>query len=277
MFKALKMNKRNTMKKLAIIFILMSLLYILSCTDNSTDVDPVEQNGRLKMYLVDSPASFDSVIICVTRVEVHKSGNDSTSGWFVINDSTRYFDLLLLTNGASAVLGDTSLSAGQYTQMRLIIGPGSYVIDGGVKHDLDIPSGSQTGLKLTHQFTIEGGKLYELILDFNVDKSIIITGNGQYKLKPTIRVMPMVVSGSIAGQVLPLDAQPTISTVYGTDTITTYTDLQGFFKLMALYQGNYDITIFPADTMIYRDTVITGVQVIANQETDIGLVTLQPK
>jgi len=265
------------MKTLAFFALLSGILIWTSCSDQSTNVDPVEQNGRLKMYLVDSPASFDSVIICVTRVEVHKSGNDSTSGWFVINDSTRYFDLLLLTNGASAVLGDSSLSAGQYTQIRLIIGPGSYVIDQGVRHDLEIPSGSQTGLKLIHQFTIEGGKLYELILDFNVDKSIIITGNGQYKLKPTIRVIPMVVSGSIAGQVLPLVALPTIWTVYGTDTITTYTDLLGFFKLMALYEGNYDVHIFPEDTMIYRDTVITGVQVLANQQTDIGLVTLQPK
>ncbi len=74
------------------------------------------------MYLIDSPSTLDSVIICLTKVEVHKSGSDSTSGWLVINDSTRYFDLLLLTNGASAVLGDTSLTAGHYTQIRLIIG-----------------------------------------------------------------------------------------------------------------------------------------------------------
>lgn len=256
-------------------FTLLSIIIWTRCSDQSTNVDPVNQNGRLKMYMVDSPSTLDSVIICVTSVEVHKSGSDSTSGWFVINDSTRYFDLLLLTNGASAVLGDTSLAPGQYTQIRLIIGEGSYVIDQGVKHDLEIPSGSQTGLKLTHQFTIEAGKLYELILDFNVDKSIIITGNGKYKLKPTIRVIPMVISGSIAGQVLPLDAQPIIWTVYGTDTITTYTDLQGFFKLMALYPGIYDVNIIPNDTLIYRDTVIAGVQVLANQETNIGTVTLQ--
>ena len=263
--------------KTIIISTLLSLIILTSCSDQSTNVDPVEQNGRLKMYLVDSPSTLDSVIICVTRVEVHKSGSDSTSGWFVINDSTRYFDLLLLTNGASSVLGDTSLTAGKYTQIRLIIGNGSYVIDQGVKHDLEIPSGSQTGLKLTHQFTIEPEKLYELILDFNVDKSIIITGNGRYKLKPTIRVMPMVISGSIAGQVLPLDAQPTISTVYGTDTITTFTDLQGFFKLIALPQGIYDVNIIPADSLIYRDTVLVGIQVLANQETNIGTVTLQPQ
>jgi len=256
---------------------MLSFFVLIGCSDQTTNVDPVDPNGRLKMYLIDSPATLDSVIICVTRVEVHKAGNDSTSGWFVINDSTRYFDLLQLTNGASVLLGDTSLPAGQYTQIRLFIDDGSYVIDQGIKYDLEVPSGSQSGLKLIHQFTIESNKLYELLLDFNVEKSIVITGNGQYKLKPTIKVTPVVISGSISGQVLPLDAQPTIWTVYGIDTITTYTDLQGHFKLMGLLQGLYDINIIPLDTMVYRDTVITGVQVIANQETDIGTVTLQPK
>ncbi len=42
------MNERETMKKLAGIGLLVSLLYILSCSDNSTGVEPVEQNGRLK-------------------------------------------------------------------------------------------------------------------------------------------------------------------------------------------------------------------------------------
>jgi hypothetical protein len=256
---------------------LVSIFIYVGCSDQTTNVDPVDQNGRLKIHLVDSPAALDSVIICVTRVEVHRAGSDSTSGWFVINDSTRYFDLLQLTNGASAILGDTSLPAGQYTQIRLFIGDGSYVIDQGIKHDLEVPSGSQSGLKLVHQFTIEAGNLYELLLDFNVEKSIVITGNGQYKLKPTIRVTPIVISGSISGVVLPLDSQPTIWTAYGTDTITTYTDLQGNFKLMGLLQGLYDVNIIPLDTLVYRDTVITGVQVFANQETDIGTVTLEPR
>ena len=263
--------------KIIVLSVIIGFLVLVSCSDQTTNVPSDEQNGSIRIYLVDSPSQLDSVIICVTRVEIHKSGSDSKSGWFVINDSTRYFDLLQLTNGASAVLGDTSLAPGKYTQIRLIIGSGSYVIDQGVKHDLEVPSGSQSGLKLNHQFTIESGKLYELLLDFNVDKSIVITGNGRYKLKPTIRVMPVVISGSISGKVLPLDAQPTIWTIYGTDTVTTYTDIQGFFKLMALNQGVYDVNIIPADTMIYRDTVITNAQVVANQNTDIGTITLQPK
>ncbi len=260
------------MRYLMFFGVMMMLFY--ACSETSTDAN-LNQDGRLRLYLTDSPSSLDSVVICVSRVEIHKSGSDSTSGWFVINDSTRFFDLLQLRNGASAVLGDSSLSPGHYTQIRLIITDGSYVVDNGIRYDLTIPSGYQTGLKLIHEFTIEPGALYELMLDFNVDRSIIITGNGQYKLKPTVRVIPMIISGSISGMVLPLDADAVVWTTSGTDTITTYPDTLGNFMLYALHEGNYDVNINPNNSA-YRDTTIVGVTVNANQNTDIGTIILNP-
>jgi hypothetical protein len=177
-------------------------------------------------------------------------------------------------DGASVVLGDSILQAGDYTQIRLILANGNYVIDNGVKHDLNVPSGSQTGIKLNHGFTIEPNTLYELMLDFNVDKSIHITGNGQYMLKPVIRCMSMITSGTISGQVLPLDAQAIVFTTVGLDTVTTYPDVQGFFKLMALPQGTYSVEFAPVNPA-YKDTVLTGVNVLANQNNNIGLVELR--
>ncbi len=69
--------------------------------------------------MVDSPSGYEEVNIVVTRVEVHRSGSDSSSGWFVINNNTATYDLLLLRNGASVVLGNHSLDAGHYTQIRV--------------------------------------------------------------------------------------------------------------------------------------------------------------
>jgi len=259
--------------KTLILSLFILTAFFIGCSEDSTG--PAQGTGTLKMYLVDSPSSYDSVIIFVSRVEVHRSGDDSTSGWYVINNTLRSFDLLQLRNGASAVLGDSILTSGDYTQIRLILTDGNYVIDNGVKHDLTVPSGTQTGIKLNHAFTIEPNTIYELMLDFNVDKSIHITGNGQYMLKPVIRCMPMVISGSISGQVLPVDAQAIIFTTVGLDTVTTYPDTLGFFKLMALPQGTYNVEIDPLNAA-YKDTVITGVNVLANQNNNIGLVQLQP-
>lgn len=260
------------MKKLVMLSMMIVALFI-GCSEDSTG--PAQGTGVLKMYLVDSPSSYDSVIIFVSRVEVHRAGDDSTAGWYVINNILRSFNLLQLRNGASAVLGDSILTSGDYTQIRLILTDGNYVIDNGVKHDLIVPSGTQTGIKLNHAFTIEPNAIYELMLDFNVDKSIHITGNGHYMLKPVIRCMPMIISGTISGQVLPLDAQAIIFTTVGLDTVTTYPDTLGFFKLMALPQGTYNVEIDPLNA-VYKDTVITGVNVLANQNNNIGLVQLQP-
>ena len=274
------------MKKIILSIIILSALVLWQCNENNTIESPTGNNirgsGSIRIYLVDSPAELDSVVIYVSRVEVHSAGTDTSKGsWTVINDSPRYFDLLSLRNGASAVLGDTTLPAGQYTQIRLILEDSNYVKDKAVKHSLTVPSGLQTGIKLIHSFQIESGKLYELYLDFNLDKSILVTGNGQYKLKPTINVVPKVISGSISGQVLPDSVTSTIFATLNDDTVsTTFTNNTGFFKLMALLEGKYNVHIIPIDpndTLAYRDTTITNINVIANQDTDIGTITLGEK
>ncbi len=95
-------------------------------------------------------------------------------------------------------------------------------------------------------------------------------------MKPVIRVMPMAISGTISGQVFPLDAQATVCTITGSGTISTYLDAEGFFKIMALSAGNYDVEIHPGNTS-YRDTVISNVSVSAGQNTNINTVELQNK
>lgn len=259
--------------KILLGIIIIGLLLTVSCSDNDNPVETSNGTGRIAIYLIDSPANFDSIIICISRVEIHKSEIDDTSSWTIINNSLRYFDLLELTNGATEVLGDTTLIAGKYTQIRLIIEDGSYVIDGGVKHDLIIPSGSQTGVKLNHSFDIENDKIYELLLDFDAERSIIVTDNGTYILNPVIRVIPVVISGSISGLILPLDANPVVRITAGEDTITTYTNEEGYFMLMGLLEGFYNVNVTPTDTS-YTDTIITNVQVMQNSVTDLGLITL---
>lgn len=265
---------KNTIYSLGL-FVMLILLFLTGCSNNTTQ--PVTGKGQFKAYLIDSVTGQDSVVICVSRVAVHKSGSDSTSGWITINDSLRYFDLLSLTNGISAVLGTAQLDAGKYTQIRLILADSNYVVDtNGVMHNLFIPSGMQTGIKLTNNFTITDGNLYELYLDFDAGKSIVVTGNGRYMLKPTIRVIPMVISGSISGKVLPLDAAASVSAISGTDTISTYPLLDGTFLLVALPADTFNVKITP-NNILYADTTIVGVNVVAAQNTDLGTIVLRNK
>ncbi len=268
-------RKENLIRLAVIVISITATMLIFSCSD-STSTDPVGQ-GQIKISMVDSPAIYDEVNIVVTRVEVHSSGSDSSSGWFVINNNTATYDLLLLRNGASVVLGNHSLDVGHYTQIRLIIGTGSNVVVDGVTYPLEIPSGEQTGVKLNHSFVIEDGLLYELLLDFDAERSIVVTGNGQYKLKPVIRVTPAVISGTISGKINPLSSAGFVYAISGTDTALTIAEpITGSFRLMALLQQTYRVEVFSAD-LAYNDTTITNIVVIAQQNTNLGMINLSIK
>lgn len=247
------------------------ILLVMGCSNSTSP----SGTGRLRLTLIDSPAAYDSINIVVTRVEVHRAGMDSLSGWEVVRWDTTTYDLLTLRNGANALLGDTMLDNGQYTQIRLSIGDSSNIVVDGVRYDLDISANGT--VKLNHTFTIEPNQLYDLTLDFDANHSIVRTGNGQYKLKPVIRVVANIVSGTISGAVSPASAQSLVSTISGIDTIGTYCDTTtGAFVLAALLAGTYDITIVPSDTT-YLDSTLTGLTVTAGHDTNIGTVVLRPR
>ena len=249
--------------------VLLGLL--AGCSDS-----PVESGyGELKVYLVDGPANLQHVYIVVKQVDAHVANADSSSGWVIINNVPATYDLLELANGVSAVLGGAKLAVGKYTQIRLLLDTGCTVVVSDTTYPLVVPSGLQTGLKLNHNFTIASGQLYELTLDFNADKSIKPDTGDSYKLDPVIRIVANVISGSISGTIAPAAAHATVWTTVGTDTVATHADTtSGMFELMALPAGTYDVSVTSGNAA-YADTSIAGVNVVAQQTTNLGTITLR--
>lgn len=259
------------MKNLFILaMVVVSVWMISSGCSKSTKTDT---EGRITIYLTDEPADFDSVNIVVTEISVHPAEGDSSSGWIVISDTIQYFNLLELRNGAQVLFGDNQLEPGHYNQIRLKVTDGCNVVVEGTRYDLEIPSGYQSGIKITHQFWIEENETYELLLDFDAQKSIIEKGNGEYQLKPVIRAIPVHTSGSISGTVNPKEAEA--FALASSDTVSSiHTDTLGFFKLVGLSEGTYSVKIVP-DDVAYAESTLTDVSVVAGQTTDVGTIELR--
>jgi hypothetical protein len=229
--------------------------------------------GTLKIYLTDAPTGYDAVNIVVSEVSVHLAGQDSASGWTVVCDSTQMFDLLQLRNGAMALFADQQLQAGHYTQIRLKIADGCSVVVEGTPYALTIPSGYQSGVKINHQFVIEEDITYELLLDFDAEKSIVEKGTGEYQMKPVIRAIAVATSGSISGTVDPKGAEALA--LANPDTLAyAHTDTSGYFKLIGLSEGTYSVQIVP-DDVTYADTTLIDVPVTAGLTTDLGTIQLR--
>jgi uncharacterized protein DUF4382 len=188
---------------------LMGFLLAVVVAGCGSDGGGSTQPGVLGVSITDAPAcGFDAVNVTVSKVRVHQSDNasENAAGWTDITlNPPRKINLLDLNNGALASLGETPLEAGHYTQLRLVLdrNTGQSLANSVVLENttaeiaLDTPSAIQTGIKLIHQFTVGSGQRVDLLLDFDACKSIVQTGNGAYKLKPVIKVIPFEQNGIV--------------------------------------------------------------------------------
>jgi hypothetical protein len=235
--------------------------------------------GTLRVALTDAPAcGYDHVYVTVDRVRVHRSSTaqEGDGGWSeVVVDPARRVDLLELTNGVLAELGQVPLPAGQYSQVRLVLKPNSagtpanaiVPTSTGTEVALDTPSAAQSGLKLVHGFTVQPNTLVDLVLDFDACRSIVKRGNsGRYNLKPVVSVVPRTLTG-IAGNVQTGLTGVTVSAQKnGVVLKATQPTSGGQFVLAPLdpAKGPYDV-VFTGQNL--TTTVIAGVPVVADQPT----------
>ena len=183
--------KRSNLKRISCIFLsLFVLVFVLFGCNNPG----LKHFGTVRMLLTDFPLQdkeVEEVYITISRVEIH---SDET-GWVMIVDYTtpdsdgKVFELLELAGGLTTVLGEEELEAGLYTQIRLILSTEHLIIVDGQEESLTIPSGEQTGLKITSEFEVAENSITTITLDFDAEQSVVLTGDGQYKLKPTISIL----------------------------------------------------------------------------------------
>lgn len=153
--------------------------------------------GRLSMSLTDKPThDYKEVWVTIQDIYVHMEG-EAEGAWTKVLTVNKTLNLLTLANGVRYELGMVDLAPGHYTQMRLMIGtantentelPANYILDTkDVVHELKIPSGVQSGIKLVQGFDINANSTTELVFDFDAGASIVAAGNsGKYILRPTI-------------------------------------------------------------------------------------------
>lgn len=247
----------KSLKSVSILFSVFAIFILTACGSGGGTGDGGA--GTLSLSLTDaSCGSYAAVIVTIADVQVHLGGNDNNPNhWESVDMPIRplTIDLLELVNGVREDLGLVDLAAGDYTQMRLIIGdepnPNShpfanYVITNTNPteiHELKIPSGSQTGIKIVQGFTIFDDQLTEVILDFDACRSIVQAGNSdQWLLKPTIKAADPATYAIIEGRVIDdSDSNPPVGI---NDVLVT----------VQKYDANAD---FPEDEVIIVAATVT--------------------
>jgi len=173
-------------------------------------------NGTLQVYVTDAPPrkEITSIMVTVSEVQVHmaqaeqerereESGSDNGTpeqerergrqqrpqgkgGWISIDlsDNATTFDLLEI-KGVEQYLGANEVAAGKYTQVRLVVDKIQVALGGGELQDATLPSRE---LKIVRPFNVVAGETTALILDFEADKMVTVTGAGKIIVKPVVKL-----------------------------------------------------------------------------------------
>lgn len=259
---------------------------LVSCSENDDNGEAIDQTANLTVKMTDAPGDYDAVNIDVQDVEIHIEaegtieGDEDGDGWISVGDvQTGVYDLLELTGGVSQLLADTEVPAGYVSQMRLILGDDNTVVVDGETKPLNTPSAQQSGLKLQLNKEFVAGESYSYLLDFNVDESIVTTGNGAYELKPVIRVSAEAGASTVVGKVLPpedltVNLQTLVKLSNETTTISAYTDANGNFSLNGVPAGTYTFEVIPDAELGIDVYTIQEVVVEENSTNDLGEIQL---
>jgi hypothetical protein len=210
------------MKRFSFFLMAIASALITACGGSGGGSSGGGGTGTLALSLQDAPATEDykAVYVTIKEVMVHKGGSeDGDANWETVASPNATYNLLELVNGVREELGLATLESGSYTQMRLILGQNpdsginiiseahpfpNYVIEDGTDavHELKVPSGYQTGIKIVKGFVINENETTELILDFDASRSVVKAGkSGKWLLKPTIKVLELIDYAILTGLV----------------------------------------------------------------------------
>lgn len=252
--------------------VILATVALWSCGNDESGL------ARVQVVMVDAPGDYEQVLVEVVDVQVNPEENEG--GWVSLdNAEAGIYDLIQLTNGEEAYLGDILLPEGRLNQIRLILGDNNtLVLEDGTTTALSTPSAQQSGLKVKVDADILGGVTYKLVLDFDAARSVVKAGNsGQYNLKPVIRASMEATSGAISGVITPADTNAVIYAFQGVDTIaSTYADATGAYLIPALDAGVYDVYAgFDTESPIDSGATVTGVVVETGQVTVADTLVIQ--
>jgi len=263
----MKSTKKNlfliSQKMMYVLFIGLQILFFSSCKNDDED-----EKAHLTVNMTDAPANYDAVMVDVQAVEIIGENGISV----MLNAKTGIYNLLELSNGLDTLIATGDLDAQKVSQIRLVLGSNNTIVIDDVIYGLQTPSASQSGLKLQINQTFEPGVSYNILLDFDVNKSIVFLGNGVYQLKPVIRTIDTATTGSIKGNISLMGDIVAITATSDTAVYSSVTNNKGQFVIAGLPAGTYDVTVTPSLPLL--PITKSGLVVTVGVATSAGIIVL---
>ena len=217
---------------LGLSFLLVAALVLTSCGEAVPGEQEEEEEeitptvlpagmGIIEIRVTDPPPpGVKTANVTLTKIEVHKAvaeqemeqdqsgSNNQTQEqeqqqtqqdegeWITIIDHEVTFNLFEIIEEAE-ILGSENVTAGKYTQIRMDVIKVEGLTSDNTPYIATVPSGT---LKIVRPFEVKDGFTTILTVDFDGDKSLIMTGKGKFLFKPVVRLQVELSSPPATGK-----------------------------------------------------------------------------
>ena len=252
-----------------ILFLVGYLFLLLSCDEESSF-----EYTNIEVKLTASSAAYEKVIIELNSIRLYHLSPDNKGTWIELDKAgTDTYNLLEYKNGKNALISSTKIAPGKLTQLSLTFGKNNSIVtsDGTFELNLLSPESPEVLVYFDGGFNYEEDKI--VFLDFDIYKSITLKTNGAFYLQPILRAYFEDLTGAIEGTISPVESNPSISVNVNSDTYKTIIDSDGYFCVLGLTSGNYNLDITPESP--YIEKVVQNIVVSNDSKSNIGTVILE--
>ena len=256
-------------------FLALILTFILQgCTGNSED--EISQT-RLIVTLVDSPADYHEVNIDIQEISLKTDGSDIDDGWIILDKfNPGVYNILEFTGGQELPLADMEFPNGTISQVKLKLGKNNTLGTSNHTSTLLLANNQADGFIFNVHEVIMGGGTQYLRIDFDAAQSISKLGNtGQMILKPVIKLMSDLSTGSISGQVSPAQKNVLVNVIANNRIVaSSYApENSSKFFIPGIEEGIYDLSFESSDDKFQQ--YIKEVKVTIGQVTELGNFSME--
>lgn len=253
-----------------IILILLLPLLCFSCQDKQGSM-----LAEVVVYIEDSPADFQTLMIAIDRVEI----SNGTS-WITLKSDTRPISMLDLTGGASLRLAKELLIKDNYNKMRFTFSDSRNVLTiNNTEHTL---SAKPDDLSLEFNIRWNASEEQTKVLMFDFDSALSVD-TVTMSLTPRMTQVDIDTWGAVSGVISTRDNKAIaermflqVSSTVEPKTIlyrgmTNPSNGNLFLRLPA---GLYNVYIEPSAISVYKKDTLRDISVLSAEATILGAVVM---
>jgi len=169
----------------------ISLLFLMSSCSKE-DITETFDTSLVNVKIKGTPSLFSKVNIEVLDVQFRVLEDETNPyAWVSLNTiNSGVHDLTRLTQEHAMSLVDfEEVSSGYIYSIKIVLGDQNTVMENGVEHVLDISSEFQSASENVIEKQLDPNMLYEFVVEFEIDESVLFTSDGNFNFNPKINTL----------------------------------------------------------------------------------------